>query len=262
MVRSSNIHIFAGGRVSKRKPSPDIYNLAKGTLGVDAADCLVIEDDEVRLAPALAPPRLPLPSAPPCAPHVGHVRQPVLLGARRSSRRGWRAGGLAGWLAALGPRTRCCLVALGPRTRLLPLAHEQEHLAVPARPWPNRAGQQDLSSALSSLPRRRLVAAYASSRGGCRAAGLGACFVTWLGRVASGAGRAGSGQGSQHGLPHNHLGLHPEGRLQAGRPGGGVARRGGPGCRYEPASVHGRPQRLACPTSRRAPCSSSCYLYV
>jgi len=30
-----------------RKPSPDIYNLAKGTLGVDAADCLVIEDDQV-----------------------------------------------------------------------------------------------------------------------------------------------------------------------------------------------------------------------
>ena len=56
MVRSSNIHIFAGGRVSKRKPSPDIYNLAKRSLRVDAADCLVIEDDEVRLAPALSPP--------------------------------------------------------------------------------------------------------------------------------------------------------------------------------------------------------------
>ena len=47
MVRSSSIHIFAGGRVSNRKPSPDIFNLAKGTLGVDGADCLVIEDDEV-----------------------------------------------------------------------------------------------------------------------------------------------------------------------------------------------------------------------
>lgn len=46
-VRATNIEIFAGNRVSMRKPSPDIYNLAKGTVGVDAADCLVIEDDEV-----------------------------------------------------------------------------------------------------------------------------------------------------------------------------------------------------------------------
>lgn len=54
MVRSSNIEIFAGARVSNRKPSPDIYNLAKGTLGCDAADVLVIEDDKVGLEAASA----------------------------------------------------------------------------------------------------------------------------------------------------------------------------------------------------------------
>jgi len=53
-VRATNIEIFAGNRVSMRKPSPDIYNLAKGTVGVDAADCLVIEDDEVGLEAAKA----------------------------------------------------------------------------------------------------------------------------------------------------------------------------------------------------------------
>lgn len=54
LVRSSNMEIFAGGRVANRKPSPDIYNLAKGTMSVDAADCLVIEDDEVGLQAAKA----------------------------------------------------------------------------------------------------------------------------------------------------------------------------------------------------------------
>ncbi|MGB1592437.1 MAG: HAD-IA family hydrolase [Promethearchaeia archaeon] len=54
MVRASNIHIFAGGRVVNRKPHPDIFNLAKGTLGVDAADCLVIEDDQAGLDAAKA----------------------------------------------------------------------------------------------------------------------------------------------------------------------------------------------------------------
>ena len=52
MVRASNMAIFAGGRVVNRKPHPDIFNLAKGTLSVDAADCLVIEDDQAGLEAA------------------------------------------------------------------------------------------------------------------------------------------------------------------------------------------------------------------
>jgi beta-phosphoglucomutase-like phosphatase (HAD superfamily) len=54
LVRGSNMEIFAGGRVVNRKPHPDIFNLAKGTMGVDAADCLVIEDDQVGLKAAKA----------------------------------------------------------------------------------------------------------------------------------------------------------------------------------------------------------------
>mmetsp|Transcript_44762 Transcript_44762/g.70081 ORF Transcript_44762/g.70081 Transcript_44762/m.70081 type:complete len:288 (-) Transcript_44762:347-1210(-) len=52
--RASKIEIFAGGRVSRRKPSPDIYNLAKGTLGVTREDCVVVEDDQVGLEAAKA----------------------------------------------------------------------------------------------------------------------------------------------------------------------------------------------------------------
>jgi beta-phosphoglucomutase-like phosphatase (HAD superfamily) len=41
MVRSSNIEVYAGGRVSNRKPSPDIYNLAKGSVANASANARV-----------------------------------------------------------------------------------------------------------------------------------------------------------------------------------------------------------------------------
>ena len=36
--------VLAGDIVAKKKPSPDIYLLAKERLGLDARDCVVIED--------------------------------------------------------------------------------------------------------------------------------------------------------------------------------------------------------------------------
>ena len=36
--------MLAGDIVAKKKPSPDIYLLAKERLGLDARDCVVIED--------------------------------------------------------------------------------------------------------------------------------------------------------------------------------------------------------------------------
>lgn len=46
--------IFAGDVVQKKKPSPDIYLLAKDTLGLNPARTVVIEDSEIGLAAAKA----------------------------------------------------------------------------------------------------------------------------------------------------------------------------------------------------------------
>uniref|UniRef100_A0A7S0MG81 Uncharacterized protein n=1 Tax=Cryptomonas curvata TaxID=233186 RepID=A0A7S0MG81_9CRYP len=52
--RASKIRIFAGDCVPRKKPSPDIYNLAKETLGVKPDDVVVIEDSGIGLAAAKA----------------------------------------------------------------------------------------------------------------------------------------------------------------------------------------------------------------
>ena len=46
--------ILAGDVVSKKKPNPEIYNLALKTLQLDAKDCVVIEDSRVGLLAAKA----------------------------------------------------------------------------------------------------------------------------------------------------------------------------------------------------------------
>jgi len=46
--------IAAGDMVERKKPAPDIYLLALERLGLDAADCLVLEDTEAGLASARA----------------------------------------------------------------------------------------------------------------------------------------------------------------------------------------------------------------
>lgn len=47
---AEKMQVFAGDCVPKKKPSPDIYNLAAKTLGVSPARCVVIEDSKIGLA--------------------------------------------------------------------------------------------------------------------------------------------------------------------------------------------------------------------
>lgn len=49
-----NMRVFAGDMVSKKKPAPDIYNMAARELGVNPARCVVIEDSKIGLAAAKA----------------------------------------------------------------------------------------------------------------------------------------------------------------------------------------------------------------
>lgn len=47
-------HVFAGDIVAAKKPAPDIYLKVLDELGLDAGDCIVIEDSEIGLAAASA----------------------------------------------------------------------------------------------------------------------------------------------------------------------------------------------------------------
>lgn len=49
-----NMRVYAGDVVPKKKPAPDIYNLAAKELGVEPARCVVIEDSQIGLAAAKA----------------------------------------------------------------------------------------------------------------------------------------------------------------------------------------------------------------
>ena len=44
---ADRIPVFAGDVVAKKKPAPDVYNLAATTLGVNPARCVVIEDTRI-----------------------------------------------------------------------------------------------------------------------------------------------------------------------------------------------------------------------
>lgn len=45
--KAAKFSIFAGDCVSKKKPAPDIYNLAVDTLGLDKTKCLIVEDSGI-----------------------------------------------------------------------------------------------------------------------------------------------------------------------------------------------------------------------
>jgi beta-phosphoglucomutase-like phosphatase (HAD superfamily) len=45
--------VLAGDVVSRKKPDPEIYEMAKSELGLPAADCLVIEDSRNGMLAAL-----------------------------------------------------------------------------------------------------------------------------------------------------------------------------------------------------------------
>lgn len=52
--RLERIQIFAGDIVAKKKPNPDIYNLAAETMGLDPSRVVVIEDSHIGLTSAKA----------------------------------------------------------------------------------------------------------------------------------------------------------------------------------------------------------------
>lgn len=51
--RSKHMPVFAGDMVPAKKPDPAIYLLARDTLGLDAAHCVVVEDSAIGLRAAL-----------------------------------------------------------------------------------------------------------------------------------------------------------------------------------------------------------------
>jgi len=51
---AARIPVFAGDMVAAKKPAPDVYLLAAEQLGVDPADCAVVEDSGIGVAAALA----------------------------------------------------------------------------------------------------------------------------------------------------------------------------------------------------------------
>lgn len=52
--RASKFQIFAGDMVQRKKPSPDVYNMAVEKMGLDKARCVIIEDSGIGLGAALA----------------------------------------------------------------------------------------------------------------------------------------------------------------------------------------------------------------
>ncbi|MCC2593966.1 HAD-IA family hydrolase [Tessaracoccus sp. OS52] len=51
---AARCHVFAGDIVEKKKPAPDIYLKVLDDLGLDPADCLVVEDSDIGCRAALA----------------------------------------------------------------------------------------------------------------------------------------------------------------------------------------------------------------
>ncbi|CAB9499675.1 CBBY-like protein [Seminavis robusta] len=45
--RASKFQIFAGDMVKKKKPAPDVYNMAVETMGLDKAKCVIVEDSGI-----------------------------------------------------------------------------------------------------------------------------------------------------------------------------------------------------------------------
>eukprot|EP00525_Craspedostauros_australis_P011991 CAMPEP_0198124798 /NCGR_PEP_ID=MMETSP1442-20131203/40899_1 /TAXON_ID= /ORGANISM="Craspedostauros australis, Strain CCMP3328" /LENGTH=283 /DNA_ID=CAMNT_0043784273 /DNA_START=70 /DNA_END=921 /DNA_ORIENTATION=+ len=52
--RAAKFQIFAGDMVQKKKPAPDVYNLAVDTMGLDKSKCVIVEDSHIGLGAAMA----------------------------------------------------------------------------------------------------------------------------------------------------------------------------------------------------------------
>jgi HAD superfamily hydrolase (TIGR01509 family) len=52
--RATKFQIFAGDMVQKKKPAPDVYNMAVDTMGLDKSKCVIVEDSHIGLGAAMA----------------------------------------------------------------------------------------------------------------------------------------------------------------------------------------------------------------
>lgn len=52
--RASQFRIFAGDMVQKKKPAPDVYNMAVEEMGLDKSRCVIVEDSGIGLGAAKA----------------------------------------------------------------------------------------------------------------------------------------------------------------------------------------------------------------
>jgi HAD superfamily hydrolase (TIGR01509 family) len=52
--RASHFRIFAGDMVKKKKPAPDVYNMAVEQMGLDKSRCIIVEDSGIGLKAAIA----------------------------------------------------------------------------------------------------------------------------------------------------------------------------------------------------------------
>jgi len=52
--QAEQFQVFAGDMVKKKKPAPDVYNMACEEMGLDKSRCVVIEDSHIGLSAAKA----------------------------------------------------------------------------------------------------------------------------------------------------------------------------------------------------------------
>jgi HAD superfamily hydrolase (TIGR01509 family) len=52
--RAAKFQIFAGDMVQKKKPAPDVYNMAVEKMGLDKSKCVIVEDSHIGLGAAMA----------------------------------------------------------------------------------------------------------------------------------------------------------------------------------------------------------------
>ena len=52
--RAAKFQIFAGDMVAKKKPAPDVYNMAVEKMGLDKSRCVIVEDSGIGLGAAKA----------------------------------------------------------------------------------------------------------------------------------------------------------------------------------------------------------------
>ena len=52
--RAAKFQIYAGDMVQKKKPAPDVYNMAVEQMGLDKSKCVIVEDSHIGLGAAMA----------------------------------------------------------------------------------------------------------------------------------------------------------------------------------------------------------------